>query len=96
MLPGCIADDCTGATDLANVLVRAGMRTVQTIGVPEAAGVDGDPDVVVVAIKTRTAPAADAIAEREATARLWLLVHREHLRPLAPEQRLPILRHHSR
>ena len=34
-LLGCIADDFTGATDLANNLVRAGMRTVQTIGVPE-------------------------------------------------------------
>ena len=31
---GCIADDFTGATDLANNLVRAGMRVVQTIGVP--------------------------------------------------------------
>ncbi|MFZ8955383.1 MAG: four-carbon acid sugar kinase family protein, partial [Burkholderiaceae bacterium] len=36
-LLGCIADDFTGATDLANNLVRAGMRTVQTIGVPESA-----------------------------------------------------------
>ncbi len=36
-LLGCIADDFTGATDLANNLVRAGMRTVQTIGVPEDA-----------------------------------------------------------
>ena len=34
MLLGCIADDFTGATDLANNLVRNGMRTVQTIGVP--------------------------------------------------------------
>ena len=33
---GCIADDFTGATDLANNLVRAGMRVLQTIGVPEA------------------------------------------------------------
>ena len=32
---GCIADDFTGGTDLANNLVRAGMRTVQVIGVPE-------------------------------------------------------------
>ena len=32
---GCIADDFTGATDLANNLVRAGMRVVQTIGVPD-------------------------------------------------------------
>ena len=36
MLLGCIADDFTGATDLANNLVRAGMRVVQTIGVPTA------------------------------------------------------------
>ena len=34
MLLGCIADDFTGATDLASMLVRGGMRTVQTIGVP--------------------------------------------------------------
>ena len=34
MLLGCIADDFTGATDLANMLVRGGMRTIQTIGVP--------------------------------------------------------------
>ena len=33
---GCIADDSTGATDLANNLVRSGMRVVQTIGVPSA------------------------------------------------------------
>ena len=33
---GCIADDFTGATDLANNLVRAGMRVVQAIGVPGA------------------------------------------------------------
>ena len=37
MLLGCIADDFTGATDLANNLVRAGMRAVQTIGVPDGA-----------------------------------------------------------
>ena len=37
ILLGCIADDFTGATDLANNLVRAGMRTAQTIGVPQAA-----------------------------------------------------------
>ena len=36
ILLGAIADDFTGATDLANILVRGGMRTVQTIGVPTA------------------------------------------------------------
>ncbi len=35
LLLGCIADDFTGATDLANTLVRNGMRTIQVIGVPD-------------------------------------------------------------
>lgn len=59
---GCIADDFTGATDLANNLVRSGMRTVQTIGVPEGAAPDGA-DAVVVALKSRTIAAADAVAQ---------------------------------
>ncbi|MEO8922285.1 MAG: four-carbon acid sugar kinase family protein, partial [Caldimonas sp.] len=47
LLLGCIADDFTGATDLANNLVRAGMRAVQTIGVPgETASLDADAVVV--------------------------------------------------
>jgi uncharacterized protein YgbK (DUF1537 family) len=60
---GCIADDFTGATDLANNLVRAGMRTVQTIGVPEGAAQIGDADAVVVALKSRTVPPEEAIAQ---------------------------------
>jgi 3-dehydrotetronate 4-kinase len=59
---GCIADDFTGATDLANNLVRAGMRVVQTINVPTADTVV-DADAVVVALKSRTIPAADAVAQ---------------------------------
>jgi uncharacterized protein YgbK (DUF1537 family) len=74
MLLGCIADDFTGATDLANTLVRAGMRTVQTIGVPVAGGFDGEPDAVVVALKSRTIPAPDAIAQ-SLTALDWLRAH---------------------
>ena len=62
MLLGCIADDFTGATDLANNLVRSGMRTLQTIGVP-AGALDGDIDAVVVALKSRTIPAAEAVAQ---------------------------------
>jgi len=42
MLLGCIADDFTGATDLANMLVKGGMRTLQTIGVADAAPRDVD------------------------------------------------------
>jgi uncharacterized protein YgbK (DUF1537 family) len=62
VLLGCIADDFTGATDLANNLVRGGMRTLQTIGVP-AARLAADVDAVVVALKSRTIAAADAVAQ---------------------------------
>ena len=70
MLLGCIADDFTGATDLANMLVRGGMRTVQTVGIP-AKGETIDADAVVVSLKSRTTPAADAVAESLAACR-WL------------------------
>jgi 3-dehydrotetronate 4-kinase len=70
ILLGCIADDFTGATDLANNLVRHGMRAVQTIGVPEGA-LDAAADAVVVALKSRTIPAADAVAQSLAALR-WL------------------------
>jgi uncharacterized protein YgbK (DUF1537 family) len=59
---GCIADDFTGATDLANMLVRGGMRTIQTIGIPPQA-LGEEVDAVVVALKSRTVPAADAVAQ---------------------------------
>ncbi|WP_212646015.1 3-oxo-tetronate kinase [Delftia sp. PE138] len=62
LLLGCIADDFTGATDLANNLVRAGMRVVQSIGVP-AGPVDEGVDAVVVALKSRTIAPADAVAQ---------------------------------
>lgn len=60
---GAIADDFTGATDLANTLVSEGMRVVQIIGVPGPDATYGDADAVVVALKSRTAPVKDAIAE---------------------------------
>jgi uncharacterized protein YgbK (DUF1537 family) len=63
MLLGCIADDFTGATDLASMLVRGGMRTVQVIGVPGAIVPAPDADAVVVALKSRTAPVEDAVAD---------------------------------
>jgi uncharacterized protein YgbK (DUF1537 family) len=71
VLLGCIADDFTGATDLASMLVRHGMATVQLIGAPEG-GIDpGDIQAVVVALKSRTTPAEDAIAQSLA-ALAWL------------------------
>lgn len=71
MLLGAIADDFTGATDLANTLVRNGMRTVQLIGVPSDTTEIGDADAVIIALKTRTLPAADAVAHSLA-ALVWL------------------------
>ncbi|MCF5552329.1 hypothetical protein GIV71_17830 [Pseudomonas syringae] len=63
-LLGCIADDFTGATDLANMLVRGGMRTVQSIGIPSAEMAAGlDADAIVIALKSRTTPSAEAVAE---------------------------------
>ena len=70
-LLGCIADDFTGATDLASTLVRGGMRTVQLIGVPAPDEPAPDVDAVVVALKSRTAPAREAVGESLA-ALAWL------------------------
>ncbi len=60
---GVIADDFTGATDIAGMLVKGGMPTIQTIGVPAAGAIPGDVDAVVVALKSRSIPARDAIAQ---------------------------------
>jgi len=69
-LLGCIADDFTGGTDLAGMLVKAGMRTVQLIGVPDGPP-PADVDAVVIALKSRTSPVDDAVAESLAALR-WL------------------------
>ena len=70
VLLGCIADDFTGGTDLAGMLVKAGLRTVQMIGVPLAPIAD-DVDALVIALKSRTTPAAEAVSESLAALR-WL------------------------
>jgi 3-dehydrotetronate 4-kinase len=70
LLLGAIADDFTGATDLANTLVRQGMRTVQLIGIPRQPA-PAAVDAVVVALKSRTTPAAEAVAHSLA-ALAWL------------------------
>ncbi len=60
MLLGVIADDLTGATDVALMLAREGMRVVQTVGVPASAESLPDADAVVVSMKSRTNPADEA------------------------------------
>ncbi|AOW15729.1 hypothetical protein LPB72_06275 [Hydrogenophaga crassostreae] len=72
MILGCIADDFTGATDLASNLVLAGMRVVQTIGIPAKAVPDAD--AVVIALKSRTAPVGEAV-EASLQAARWLKEH---------------------
>ena len=69
-LLGCIADDFTGGTDLAGMLVKSGMRTIQTVGVPKGPA-PTDVDAIVVALKSRTVPAEDAVRESLAALR-WL------------------------
>ena len=70
VLLGAIADDFTGATDLCNTLVRRGMRTVQLIDVPSPGTVVADAEAVVVALKSRTIPAAAGDREEPRRARL--------------------------
>lgn len=61
ILLGCIADDFTGATDLANTLTRQGMATVVLLGVPRRDLAVPDADAAVIALKSRSIPAADAV-----------------------------------
>ena len=78
ILLGCVADDFTGATDLANTLVKAGMRTVQLLGVPRKGLKVPEADCIIVALKSRSNPAADAVTQSLA-ALDWL--RRQDARP---------------
>jgi uncharacterized protein YgbK (DUF1537 family) len=68
---GCVADDYTGASDLANTLTRCGLRTVQTIGVPADDLKLPEVDAVVVSLKSRSIEASQAVAKSRA-AEKWL------------------------
>jgi uncharacterized protein YgbK (DUF1537 family) len=68
---GCIADDYTGASDLANTLTRCGLRTVQTIGVPSDDLALPEVDAVVVSLKSRSIEAGLAVT-RSRAAEKWL------------------------
>ncbi len=70
-LLGCIADDFTGATDLAAMLVAQGMRCVQLLGLPRDDEAPPDADAIVIALKSRTAPSRQAVADSLA-ALAWL------------------------
>lgn len=72
MYIGAIADDLTGATDLALMLSRGGMRVLQVVGVPANDFDFGDADAVVVSLKSRTVPSAEAVSETIASADVLL------------------------
>ncbi len=71
ILLGSIADDYTGASDLANTLTKNGLRTVQTVGIPDPSLSLPDVDAVVVSLKIRSVAAADAVAAATRAER-WL------------------------
>ena len=72
LLLGCIADDFTGATDLAGTLVKSGLRTIQLNGLPFAdMPVPADAEAIVIALKSRTQPVREAVADSLA-AQAWL------------------------
>jgi uncharacterized protein YgbK (DUF1537 family) len=69
MLIGAVSDDLTGGTDLALMLKRAGMNVSQVIGVPEDLAPLAEADAVVISLKSRTIPAADAVTQSLTAAR---------------------------
>jgi uncharacterized protein YgbK (DUF1537 family) len=71
LLLGAIADDFTGATDLASMLTRGGMRTILKLDAPTPGEALPDAEAVVVALKSRTAPVAEAVADSVASWR-WM------------------------
>lgn len=71
---GVIADDFTGATDVANTLVKSGLRVVQFIGLPSSNPEGLEAEAIVIALKSRTCP-ADRAVELSLQAAKWLTGH---------------------
>lgn len=79
MLIGAVADDITGATDLCLMLSRAGLKTVQVMGVPEAGRDLPAANAVVIALKSRSIPALEAVEMSLSAARALLAAGAEQL-----------------
>ena len=71
MILGCIADDFTGASDIANTLTKGGMQSALYSGVPKLTAPESV-DAGIVSLKTRTVPAIEAVEESLKAAH-WLL-----------------------
>ncbi|MCT5846245.1 four-carbon acid sugar kinase family protein, partial [Pseudomonas aeruginosa] len=70
MLLGVIADDFTGATDIASFLVQNGLPTVQLNGVPQDE-TQINAQAAVISLKSRSCPAEQAV-EQSLQALAWL------------------------
>ena len=68
---GCIADDFTGASDAASFLVKGGMRVCLYNGIPDE-NLQDDAQAIVIALKSRTQPTAQAVEDSLAAARYLL------------------------
>ena len=71
MLLGCIGDDFTGSSDIANTLAKGGMAVTQYNGIPDDTAKSGV-EAGVISLKSRTVPAKDAVAKSVKAAQ-WLL-----------------------
>lgn len=69
---GCIADDFTGASDAASFLVKGGMSVRLYNGVPEQGQTGGEDQALVIALKSRTQPTAQAVEDTLRAARFLL------------------------
>lgn len=67
---GVIADDLTGACDVAAAMNALGVPTEIRLGVPRSADPPPDADCVIVALRSRTAPASEAVADSVRSARM--------------------------
>ena len=75
---GVIADDFTGASDIANTLHKAGARTIQFAGLPGEA-IPADCDAAVISLKSRSIPAAEAVAQSLAACRALVAAGAEQI-----------------
>lgn len=69
---GIIADDFTGATDIASFIALSGWRVIQLNGIPDAPVDTAGLDALVISLKSRSCPASDAVELSKKAAR-WLL-----------------------
>ena len=67
---GCIGDEFTGSSDLANTLSKMGMRTTQFVGIPHSRS-KVECDAAIVSLKSRSLPVSEAVAQSLAALK-WL------------------------